>query len=384
MKRLFILSQSFVEKKGSFYAFIEELARHSTKKEYKVVILCRKIKKTDKSKEKKPYAEIIRYTVPTLPIFGTVLQELIFGVNTWKYFRKNSLKKQDIIVANGYSAIGVLNKKYYLRTPDQPVKTFLKNMAIAKTQVSFFSRIARFIQFSLSYPLDKLVVRNASGLICSSIRNRKENIKYYDVSNTPYFVPNKAVDIKELNKGKQKNKGETLLFISRADEKVRKGAIFLEKILPNLFEKYSELKLIHIGEKFRWNLPEKYNQRITSLGKIPRKKMKEYYKSTTLLILNSLNEGIPAVLIEAMAAGTPIISSDIEGIKEYLSKDVIFKRGNIKELEKKICYILDNPKKSKKYSEQGKKRIKKLDINNYYKNLLLFLEGKRKNVDLLK
>ena len=383
MKRMFILSQYFEEKKGSFYAFVEEFADYSSKKGYKVTVLCRKIHKSEKVKEKKSYAEIIRYNGLKFPIFGAVLEEILFGINVWKYFKKNPLKKQDIVVANGLTPLGILNKKYYLRTPDQPVKTLLKNMAIAKHQVTFISRLARFIQFSMFYPIDRIVIQNASGLICSSMKNRRENVKYYRVSKTPYFIPNKAVNIKKLNQGKQKKDRKTLLFVSRSNEKIRKGAVYLEKILPNLFEKYPSLKLVHVGEKFNWNIPEKYDRRIISTGKIHRNKMKEYYKSTSLLILNSLNEGVPAVLIEAMAVGTPIISSDIEGIEEYLPKEVIFRRGSEIELEKKINYMLDNPNKSLKYGQQGKKKVKRIDINNYYKELMLFMKEKEKKVNLL-
>jgi glycosyltransferase involved in cell wall biosynthesis len=45
-----------------------------------------------------------------------------------------------------------------------------------------------------------------------------------------------------------------------------------------------------------------------------------YLNSSSILLLTSDNEGIPTVVLEAMHAKIPIISRDLGGIKEILSK----------------------------------------------------------------
>jgi glycosyltransferase involved in cell wall biosynthesis len=49
-----------------------------------------------------------------------------------------------------------------------------------------------------------------------------------------------------------------------------------------------------------------------------RKDMPSLYKSLDVVALTSLNEGTPVTLIEAMAAGTPVIATDVGGVKDLL------------------------------------------------------------------
>jgi glycosyltransferase involved in cell wall biosynthesis len=49
-----------------------------------------------------------------------------------------------------------------------------------------------------------------------------------------------------------------------------------------------------------------------------RKDMPSLYKSLDVVALTSLNEGTPVTLIEAMAAGKPVIATDVGGVKDLL------------------------------------------------------------------
>ncbi|MBN1502042.1 glycosyltransferase family 4 protein [Candidatus Woesearchaeota archaeon] len=390
MNKLYIVSQGFEENKGSYYGFVEGLAKSASKK-YNVTILCGLTKKTLRKYEKLDYAEVHRFPVAGFSLFKHISYILILALHVSNYFKKNKLREGDIIIANGDAAVGVVNRRYILRAPDQPVRTFLRNMDIAKKETSLLSRIARRLHFTMFLPIDSLITKKAAGIIYSSMENRRECIKYYGVKKIPHFVPNKDIKFEYLNKGrKHKIKGTKILFVSSGKEKVRKGIIYLERVIPVIFKKFINVKLIHVGEKFSWDIPKWCKGRIISVGKVPWSRIREYYKSSDIFVFCSLNEGIPTVLMEAMATGLAIVSSDIEGVEEYvrhMKEGYICKRGDSKGLENGLVYMLTNLRKGKEMGRRAQKRIKSVDQQIFWKELIRFSEqvykGNRGPINLL-
>ncbi|RLF99732.1 hypothetical protein DRN58_04645, partial [Thermococci archaeon] len=151
-----------------------------------------------------------------------------------------------------------------------------------------------------------------------------------------------------------------------------------------------DLKLIHVGEKFKWNVPEWCKERIISVGRVPWDKMRDYYATADIFVFCSLSEGFPNVILEAMASGLPIVTSDIEGIHEYithLKEGYIYRRGDIEGLREGIEFMLKNPERARKMGKNGRKKIKRINCERYFEKLLEFLEGisreKARSVDLL-
>lgn len=65
--------------------------------------------------------------------------------------------------------------------------------------------------------------------------------------------------------------------------------------------------------------------------------IQEYYSHAQIYVLSSRWEGMPLVLVEAMAHGLPIISSDLPVSKEIMGDfGMYFKNGNIEELAQRL------------------------------------------------
>ena len=393
MKQLIFVARHFTPNIGSYAGMIEEVAKYAHSKGYKVKILCAQVNKALKLNEKFNYAEIIRFPVFhfQVPLLGMNKDYILLAFQVKKYFRKYPPDRKTLILANSRAALSLSGLPYVMRI-GQPALVVLKNMEIAKEHVNLITRIARTRHFSFQYFLEKKCVKNAMAYIASSEESRKHNSNQYGSEGKPFFAPHSGVKYLELQKGNRLDiKGRKLLFISAGTEKVRKGIVYLEQALPALFKKYDDLKLIHVGKEFNWEVPDWCKRKIISVGMVPWKDIPNYYKTADLLVVCSLNELIPNIVFEAMAAGTPVISSDMIGMNEvitHLKHGYLYKKDNVKELIKGISYMLNNKNERKKMSTRAKKEAKNLNYNNYAKLLLEYMvnttEGKKQpSINLL-
>ena len=91
-----------------------------------------------------------------------------------------------------------------------------------------------------------------------------------------------------------------------------------------------------------------------------------YYRGADLYCSPALyGETFGIVLLEAMACGTPVIASDIDGYREVIpDKRMLFERGNPKSLADKAISILKRNSEVKRISKIGLETAKKYDWKN--------------------
>ncbi|PDY45269.1 glycosyltransferase [Bacillus pseudomycoides] len=88
----------------------------------------------------------------------------------------------------------------------------------------------------------------------------------------------------------------------------------------------------------------------------------EFICSMDLLLLTSLREVFPMVVIEAMASGTPIISVDVGGIKEAIIDDetgILVSHHSEKEFAKKIQLLHNNQNLRKCLGKAAREKVEK-------------------------
>jgi N,N'-diacetylbacillosaminyl-diphospho-undecaprenol alpha-1,3-N-acetylgalactosaminyltransferase len=112
----------------------------------------------------------------------------------------------------------------------------------------------------------------------------------------------------------------------------------------------------------------KGDERFTMLGYQPN--ATEYIKASNLLILPSIHEGLPLVVIEAMAVGTPVIATNIYGIPELIEDGVNGKLVPIKDsksIANAIEFIYDNPAVKEIFVEASVKKARFFSIERMVK-----------------
>ncbi len=85
--------------------------------------------------------------------------------------------------------------------------------------------------------------------------------------------------------------------------------------------------------------------RIRLNGSHPHHQLPDWFRAANAFVLPSFSEGVPNVLLEAIACGTPFVASRVGGIPEiaHLGRNQLVPPGNAKVLAEAIRSILTNP-----------------------------------------
>ena len=98
--------------------------------------------------------------------------------------------------------------------------------------------------------------------------------------------------------------------------------------------------------------------KVNIVGQLSHDKVMEWLKSIDLYIQPSLQEGLPRAVIEAMSMGVPCTGTNIAGMPELISEDLLFSRKNVREIasiienldtEREIKAANENFQKAKEY-----------------------------------
>lgn len=91
-----------------------------------------------------------------------------------------------------------------------------------------------------------------------------------------------------------------------------------------------------------------------------RNDVNELLRTFDLFVLPSLYEGLPNVILEAMATGLPVVATAVDGSPELILDDVtgfLVPPKEIDALGDKICYLLKNPELAREFGRRGRQRV---------------------------
>ena len=93
--------------------------------------------------------------------------------------------------------------------------------------------------------------------------------------------------------------------------------------------------------------------KVTRLGKRSHDEVAGLMNEKDLFVFPSYREGLPRVVVEAMANGMPCVGTNIAGIAELLDRDMLVPVRDSAALAGKIEYLADNPKQLTLQSERN-------------------------------
>ena len=156
--------------------------------------------------------------------------------------------------------------------------------------------------------------------------------------------------------------GRRLLWVSRLDP--QKGFGILVQAFALLAREHSDLSLIVAGAgrdgDAIGDLSEADRARVVMLGAVPHGDLPPYYGAADVFVAPATGqESFGYVLVEAMAAGLPVVASDIAGYREVVRSGIeglLVPPGDPPRLAEAVARVLADPALAARLSEAGRAR----------------------------
>ncbi|MCW2699934.1 MAG: Phosphatidylinositol alpha-mannosyltransferase [Blastococcus sp.] len=154
--------------------------------------------------------------------------------------------------------------------------------------------------------------------------------------------------------------GPTIGFLGRYDEP-RKGLPVLLEAMRTVQRRYPGVRLLIAGrgdaEEVRALIGADLQASVALLGELSEEDKGAFLRSVDVYCApNLLGESFGVILIEALAAGAPIVASDLDAFKRVLddgAAGVLVRRGDPPALAGALCALLDDPDRRAELSARG-------------------------------
>jgi glycosyltransferase involved in cell wall biosynthesis len=294
------------------------------------------IKKAKKYHKENPIDLIICYDSMYTGIIGTILKAIL---------------KSKLIIE--------INSEYYFGA----IKQFHDNSFTQNTKSLFFKIISNFTLSSSN--AIKVLTNDFIKTLPSHLQN-KNIFSFHDYVPTEIFIS---------QQGEMK---PYLLFIGFPFK--LKGVEKLIRAFTNISHDFPEFKLVLIGHKLKEDALKifpKLSDKIIFHPGLYYNDLIEHFRSCYLFVLPSLTEGLPRVLIEAMASQKAIIASNVGGISSLVKEGkngYLINPDNSEDLKKKLKNLINNPGLCSQMGVESKKMvIERFSDEKYYEHFICMI-----------
>ena len=223
---------------------------------------------------------------------------------------------------------------------------------------------------------EKKLMDRSDALIAVSKYTVDELTELYGINEEKIYVIYNGVDINKFKPRTNKTelrqefgleeKQKIILFVGRLYH--RKGLEILLHSIPPVLQEFSDVKFVISGTGFKEKEESlrklaktlDIEEHVTFLGYVPDEKLPFLYSASDVFVLPAIYENFPFAILEAQAAGLPVISTKVGGIPEFLvdnENGFLITHGDSTELTQRVLTLLQNPELAKEMGARGRKLI---------------------------
>lgn len=250
----------------------------------------------------------------------------------------------------------------------------------------------KFPQFFESNVLswEKYIVKNillADAIIVQSQQTKSDLIEIYKANEekihiihlpiNSIFLEKKEKNLESLIRNTYNLNKPFILFVGTVEP--RKNIIKLIKAFEYINESQNlDVDLVIVGKK-GWKCKEIFRtindsseaHKIRYLNYVPEEHLAEIYRLALMFVYPSIYEGYGVPVLEAMASGTPVITSNTSSLKEIAAGvSILVDPNNVKELAEAIFKLYENKNLRDEFSTKGLRRVKQFDDRTVAEKLL--------------
>jgi teichuronic acid biosynthesis glycosyltransferase TuaC len=220
-------------------------------------------------------------------------------------------------------------------------------------------------------------IKYVDGVISVSTKNKNEiiecglakvencNVIPNSIDPSLFHIKNKSMVRKKLNVS---NDDFIICFVGQFNE--RKGVMRLSKALESLND--NSIKAFFIGSG---NEMPDYNE-VLFQGRVKHDLLPDYLNCADVFVLPTSNEGCSNAIIEAMACGLPIISSDLPFNYDILDEDnsILVNPYDLSAIAKGINFLKQNVDIRSKMSKSSIKKSLELTLPKRAQKIIKYIQ----------
>jgi glycosyltransferase involved in cell wall biosynthesis len=326
---------------------------------------------------------VIFHCFPDHPRVGKALRLLLFLRKTAKEILTLSKRKKfDVVHGQGSSTSAVAFAKA-LGLESKCVGTihtvgFDEQMETAKDYWRYgFYLTGLYTILSAPPPIimqyGKFVYNQMDVNISVSEYNRRRASLIYKIPidkiiTIPSAVNSSLLNDVSLKDAESRPSYPVILYVGRLAP--RKGVHYLLQAMPHIIKHFPKVRLLVVGagplENYLKDLSRRLSLQnsVTFLGYVSDERIRKLLALADVVVVPSIFEGCPLVLLEAMATGKPVVASAVQGIPEVVKHDfsgLLVNPGNIREIEQTIIRLM----KDKKFADYLGENARQTIIKDY-------------------
>ena len=275
------------------------------------------------------------------------------------YLANKFLKKKFIVKITGDYAW----EQFHVKNPNLDIVDVLD---FQNKKISGKFNILRKIQMKVAQAADKVIVPS---------RFLAKVVGYWGVKNENIKVVYNGTDFKPVQMEKEKARREIGIsgnvILSAGRLVPWKGFRMLIKVMPELLSNDQFVRLGIGGEGpemenlklMKNNLG--LNGKVFLVGKKSQKELKIYLAAADIFVLNTAYEGFSHQILEAMASGVPVITTNAGGNTELIKQGengFMVKYNDELNLIEAIKGVFDNKNIREKFIKEGRKTARKFTV----------------------
>lgn len=228
------------------------------------------------------------------------------------------------------------------------------------------------------YWLERKILRRVSGVVAVSAGQGKR-LSEYGIRPANFWVVHNAISVncsptpKEISSAKRAKVLADLqipfnakIIVTAGRLSPEKGHRFLVEAIPKIHSENHDTFFVFCGDG---PMTEKIIEQAKSLGALDRcrfvgfrRDLAEIFSVMDLMVLPSLSEGLPNVVLEAFAASKPVVASNIGGVPEVVEEGIngyLVPPGRPQPLAEAILKMLCDPAKMQSMGSAGYERVRR-------------------------
>jgi len=232
-------------------------------------------------------------------------------------------------------------------------------------------RIRKFYSF---IHMQAFVARRLDRIITVSQSSAKDTRLFFKVPADKFRVVYNGIDTDIYNGNEEASQNrDGLIMVANTDDR-KKGVLYLLQALQMLGKDKIKLTIVDDAERhssyvedvgplpsYGFKLVRKLNLdgMVHFTGRLAREELAQHYSAAQIAIVPSLYEGFGIPAAEAMACGTPVISTTGGALPEVVGDaGILVPPGSADALAAAIGQLLNDKQAQQRMSEAGTKRVK--------------------------